>query len=94
MMNAVRIRTRLESTTLTAPELAPFLGRRVGIIVLEDEPQGRPLLVTRGIFAVKRDIPGDPRADVQADLHVERARHMDATVDEAAGVAGADRATN
>ena len=82
MMNAVRIRTRIESTTLTAPELAPFLGRRVEIIVLEDEPQGRPLLVTRGMFAVKGDIPGDPVADVLAEFRAERARRLDTTADE------------
>ena len=36
-MNAVRIRKILESETLHLPELKPFVGRPVEIIVLEDE---------------------------------------------------------
>ncbi len=35
-MNAVRIRRRLESDTLHLPELKPFIGKAVEIIVLEE----------------------------------------------------------
>jgi hypothetical protein len=37
-MNAIRIRTTLESETLYLPELKPLIGRAVEIIVLEDAP--------------------------------------------------------
>ena len=83
-MNAVRIRTQLESTTITAPELAAFLGRRVEIIVIDDEPASRTLLTTRGMFAASDEIAGDPLADVLAELRAERARRMAATAEEVA----------
>ena len=37
-MNAIRIDRRLDSQVLDLPELAPLLGKRVQIIVLEEEP--------------------------------------------------------
>ena len=37
-MNAIRIRTTLESDTLYLPELKPLIGRAVEIIVIEDAP--------------------------------------------------------
>jgi hypothetical protein len=40
-MNAIRIRRQLDSDTLHVPELKPFLGRTVEIIVLDEElPNG------------------------------------------------------
>ncbi|MBY0512603.1 MAG: hypothetical protein K2P78_01670 [Gemmataceae bacterium] len=39
-MNAVRIRTTLTSDTPHLPELRPFVGRPVEIIVLADDPAG------------------------------------------------------
>jgi hypothetical protein len=36
-MNAIRIRRTVESETLNLPELKPFVGRTVEIIILEDE---------------------------------------------------------
>jgi hypothetical protein len=36
-VNAIRIRKKLESDTLHLPELHPFLGQTVEIIVLEDD---------------------------------------------------------
>lgn len=35
-MNAIRIRTKLESETLTLPELRPLVGKSVEIIVREE----------------------------------------------------------
>lgn len=35
-MNAIRIHTTLDSETLTLPELRPWVGKAVEIIVLED----------------------------------------------------------
>ena len=37
-MNAIRISRRLDSHVIDLPELAPLVGRRVEIIVLEEEP--------------------------------------------------------
>ncbi len=37
-MTAIRIHRRIDSETLHLPELKPFLGRTVEIIVLEEEP--------------------------------------------------------
>jgi hypothetical protein len=38
-MNAIRIRKTISSETLHLPELKPFVGRTVEIIVLEEEPR-------------------------------------------------------
>lgn len=80
-MNAIRIRTLVESTTLTAPELLPLLGKRVEIIILEEESQGHALLVSRGLFE-GIDIVGDPVADTLADLRAQRAERLDAVINE------------
>ena len=37
-MNAIRIRKKLDSETLTLPELRSFVGQTVEIIVLGEEP--------------------------------------------------------
>lgn len=37
-MNAIRIRTRLESDTPHLPELKPLIGKSVEITVVEEEP--------------------------------------------------------
>ena len=34
-MSAIRIRTRIDSDTLTLPELRPFIGRTVEIVIEE-----------------------------------------------------------
>jgi hypothetical protein len=39
-MNAIRITQKLESDTLYLPQLRPFVGREVEIIVLETSPAG------------------------------------------------------
>ena len=38
-MNAIRISRRLDSHVIDLPELAPLVGKRVEIIVLEEEPE-------------------------------------------------------
>ena len=38
MANAICIHTTLESETMRIPELLPFIGKKVQIIVVEDEP--------------------------------------------------------
>jgi hypothetical protein len=37
-MNPIQIHTQLDSTTLTIPEIAPLVGKRVTIIVQEEQP--------------------------------------------------------
>jgi len=41
-MNAIRIRTQIESTTLTLPELSAMMGKMVEIVVYEEAPQSQP----------------------------------------------------
>jgi hypothetical protein len=41
IMNAIRIRKRIDSDTLHLPELAPFLGHTVDIVI-EDQPATAP----------------------------------------------------
>lgn len=38
MANAISLHTTLESENLRLPELAPFIGKKVQIIVVEEEP--------------------------------------------------------
>ena len=38
MANAISVHTTLESENLRIPELAPFIGKKVQIIVFEEEP--------------------------------------------------------
>jgi len=38
MANAICVRTTLESETMRIPELLPFIGKKVQIIVVEEEP--------------------------------------------------------
>jgi hypothetical protein len=43
MMNAIRVRRRIESETLHLPELKPLIGKTVEIIVVEEPtPMVRP----------------------------------------------------
>ncbi len=40
MANAISVHTTLRSEDLRIPELLPFVGKRVQIIVVEDDPAG------------------------------------------------------
>jgi hypothetical protein len=42
MANAICVRTTVESETMRIPELSPFIGKRVQIIVVEDESPAQP----------------------------------------------------
>jgi hypothetical protein len=69
-MNAIRIRTRIESETLTLPELKPLIGRAVEIIVLDEQPVRAPLETHETMFGLlppKPDTP-DQRAAELAEL--------------------------
>lgn len=83
-MHAIRIRTKLQSTTLAIAELNPFLGKQVEIIVLEEEVT-RPLLVTRGLLAQGDVMSGDPVADALAELRSVRARSLGRAMDDISG---------
>ena len=45
-MNAIRINRRLDSQVIDLPELAQLVGKRVQIIVLEEEPE--PVTLSAG----------------------------------------------
>ena len=40
MVNAICVHTRLESETMRIPELGPFIGKKVQIIVMEEDEPG------------------------------------------------------
>jgi len=75
-MYAIRIIKQIETTTLHVPELEPFVGRRVEIIVLDDEPRQPHVVVTRGLLAASEAPAGDPVADALAELRAERERRI------------------
>jgi hypothetical protein len=81
-MDAIRIRKRLETTTLYAPELEPFIGRRVEIIVLDDEAQPPHRVVSRGFLAATVVPIGDPVAEALAELRDERSRNLTETAEQ------------
>jgi len=56
-MNAIRIRTRVQSETLRLPELRPLVGKEVEIIVLADGEGERGDLAP--FFAAASDVPVD-----------------------------------
>ena len=67
-MNAVRLRRRIDSETLHLPELRPFVGKDVEIIVLEDgtdEPDLEDALRTALSGSILRD--DDPYTPVAED---------------------------
>lgn len=60
-MNAIRIRRQLDSDTLFLPEVKPFIGRTVEIIILEDSaapPTPSPL--AKFLALAPPDKPFDP----------------------------------
>lgn len=70
-MNAVRIRTRIESETLHLPELSPMIGREVEIIVLQEDPP----LPGSGDFSALAELAGKDVVDPEAYKEL-RARSM------------------
>ncbi len=70
-MNAIRIRTRIESETLTLPELKPLIGRAVEIIVLDELPPRAPLETRETMFGLlppKKPQTPEERAAEMAEL--------------------------
>ena len=78
MAHAIRVHTRVESDTLRIPELLPLVGKRVEVIVLEEEgaegrgepeaqateaPQ-RKLGALRGMMRVPEDLDAPLPEDV------------------------------
>ena len=61
-MNAIRIRKRLDAAIAELPELTPFVGRTVEIVVL-DEPGPQPLETRETFFALA---PPDPTPEEHA----------------------------
>ena len=56
-MQAIRVRQRLESETLTLPQLRPFIGREVEIVVSEVSPEQETTTVDE-IFAGRVHLVG------------------------------------
>jgi hypothetical protein len=78
----LRIRRRIDSTTLHVAELEPYLGKQVEIVVTEEKPSAQRLATTRGLLKPRVALGGDPVADTLADLRSERARQIEKTTNE------------
>jgi hypothetical protein len=64
-MQAIRIHTQLESEILHLPELKPMIGKKVEIIILEDqltEPVNKELSPWDGLFELSGKDAVDPEA--------------------------------
>lgn len=71
MANAICVRTTVESETMRIPELSPFIGKRVQIIVVEDEPPAQPagaLMRTLGSLRGSLKVPDDFDAPLPDEL--------------------------
>jgi len=76
-MNAIRIRKRIDSETLTLPELRPMIGETVEIIVLEVEPT--PVAEQSGATAYDSlfELAGEGAVDSEACRNLrERERRL------------------
>ena len=69
-MNALRIHTRLDSTTLSLPELAPFIGKHVELIVLEAASSSgtQPVQRALGTLGDRFVVPEDFDAPLPPEL--------------------------
>lgn len=82
MSSPLRIRRRIDSTTLHVAELEPYIGKQVEIVVTEEKPAAQRLASTRGFLKPRVNLGGDPVADALADLRSERARQLEKTTNE------------
>jgi hypothetical protein len=73
MAHALKFHAVVSGKTLTLPDLSVFEGKRVEVIVVEDEvpaelgvaPSGRPLGIMRGQFIVPDDFDAPLPDDLQ-----------------------------
>jgi hypothetical protein len=73
MAHALKFHAVVSGKTLTLPDLSAFEGKRVEVIVVEDQvpaerdaaPQGRPLGIMRGQFVVPEDFDAPPPEGLQ-----------------------------
>jgi hypothetical protein len=77
MVNAIRVRRQLESTTLTLPELAPLVGKQVEVIVLEEAETTRRIVRTLGLLGPERDLDSDALDGALRELEHERAASLE-----------------
>lgn len=82
MTSPIRIRRRIDSTTVHVAELAPYIGRQMEIVVLDEHHDTPHLAVTRGLLKSAPRVGGDPVADTLAELRAQRAAHLDKLVDD------------
>lgn len=81
-MNAIRIHTELESTILNLPQLSGLVGKRVEIIVIEEQEPGTRLARTRDLFGEANDLDSDALGVALADLKSARAASMNEVIRE------------
>lgn len=72
MANAISVHTTLESENLRIPELAPFIGKKVQIIVVEEEPVTTGSRRDFGVENTKEQLASPKRTlgSLHGSLHV------------------------
>jgi hypothetical protein len=63
MLHAIRVHARVDSDVLRIPELLPFVGRTVEVIIVEEAPAGAaetpPRVPRLGTLRGQVDVPDD-----------------------------------
>jgi len=79
MAHALKFHAVVSGRTFALPDLSAFEGKRVEVIVVEEEapsqlgvaPQGRPLGIMRGQFVVPDDFDAPLPSDIQSYFNHE-----------------------
>ena len=81
-MNAIRIHTELQSTTLNLPQLSGLVGKRVEIIVIEEQEPKARLARTRDLFGADNNLDLDALDTALSELKADRAVSIDEVIRE------------
>jgi hypothetical protein len=68
MAHALKFHTVVSGKTLVLPDLSAFEGKRVEVIVVEDEPLHAPAARVLGSLRGQLDVPADFDAPLPADV--------------------------
>jgi len=80
--DAIRIHTNLESTTLNLPQLSGLVGKRVEIIVIEDQEPKARLARTRELFGGENSLDLDALDTALSEMKADRDVSIDGVIRE------------